>query len=169
MNVYVACRAARHNDIDHGAWIKVGADVDFVESQIDEMLARSPAPNAEEYFIESAICQTSWSSFAGSLYIDEETTVQELVETAQFIEEHDDAAIAALALGETLDEARRLMRDYQGDWPSFTDFAVNEVQGMGLPDIAERYFDVEMYAKNELRFDYITHKLGDVVHVFRNV
>lgn len=162
MKIYAACIAAHNEGIAHGQWIEV-TDADDVHDAIATMLKRSPVPGAEEYAIHD-------HDFP--VYVDEHHDVDELCEMAELIEEHDEAGIAAIHLGDSLSEARRLMDGYQGEYGSFADFAITFAQeNMGLPDVALEYFDFELYAQNELRHDYITHRVSEFAytHVFLNV
>lgn len=162
MKIYSACIAAHHAGFTHGQWIEITTP-DEVHDAIATMLKRSPVPGAEEYVIHN-------HDFP--VYVDEHHDIDELCEMAQFIEEHDEAGIAAIQLGESLSEAKRLIDDYQGEYGSFADFACTYVsENMELPDVALRYFDFEMYAQNELRHDYITHRVTErgYTHVFANV
>lgn len=162
MKIYAACIAAHHAGITHGQWIEVTTP-DDVHDAIATMLKRSPVPNADEDAIHDHDLP---------VYVDEHHDVDELCGMAEFIEEHDEAGIAAIQLGESLSEAKRLMGDYQGEYGSFADFACTYVsENMELPDVALRYFDFEMYAQNELRHDYITHRVTEYgnAHVFANV
>lgn len=162
MKIYAACLAAHHAGITHGEWIDV-TDADEVHDAIATMLKRSPVPNAEEHII---------LNHTFPVYVDEHADIDELCETVEFIEEHDQAGVAAIQLGESLSEAQRLIGGYQGEYGSFADFACTYVkENMELPDVALRYFDFELYAQNELRHGYITHRVTEYgyTHVFANV
>ena len=169
MKIYAACIASHHAGLTHGQWIDV-TDADDVHDSIATMLKRSPVPGAEEYAIRD-------HDFP--VYVDEHHDVDELCEMASFIEEHDEAGIAAIQLGESLSEAKRLMDGYQGEYGSFADFACTFAsENMELPDhwlirrdVALRYFDFELYAQTELRHDFITHRVTEYgyTHVFLNV
>jgi len=51
IRIYVACLAAYNNGKLHGAWIDATQDIDDIQCQINQMLADSPEPDAEEYAI----------------------------------------------------------------------------------------------------------------------
>lgn len=50
--IYVACLAAYNNGYLHGAWLSANRDVDEIYAEIQEMLAKSPIENAEEFAIQ---------------------------------------------------------------------------------------------------------------------
>ena len=49
--IYVACLAAYNNGKLHGEWIDADMDADMIEDAVQEMLAKSPIPTAEEWAI----------------------------------------------------------------------------------------------------------------------
>ncbi len=49
--IYIACLAAYNNGYLHGKWIDATQDVDSIYSNIRNVLASSPIPDAEEWAI----------------------------------------------------------------------------------------------------------------------
>ena len=46
--IYVACLASYNAGKLYGRWIDANQDADDIQSEVDAMLAASPAPDAEE-------------------------------------------------------------------------------------------------------------------------
>ena len=81
IRIYVACLAAYNNGKLHGAWIDATQDLDDIQDQINQMLADSPEPDAEEYAIHD------YEGFDG-YGLSEYEGIQSVHEIACFIEEH---------------------------------------------------------------------------------
>lgn len=47
--IYIACLASYNNGILYGKWIDANQDVSALEGEIQEILAESPMPDAEEW------------------------------------------------------------------------------------------------------------------------
>ncbi len=168
--IYVACLAAYNNGILHGRWIDCNQDVEDIRAEIDQMLAESPEPGAEEFAIHD-------TDNLGGLHVDEFEDIEKLAELSMLIEEQGDIAAQVVSYCGGLDylsEARRkLEENYQGVWDSMGDWAENYLESSGwlekIPQELRFYFDFEKYALN-FRYagDIFVIEAGGEVHVFWN-
>lgn len=79
--IYVACLAAYNNGKLHGEWIDCDQDADDIWAEIEEMLANSPEPDAEEWAIHDF---ENWHG----IEISENEDIKKLAELAELIKEH---------------------------------------------------------------------------------
>jgi antirestriction protein len=106
------------------------------------MLAKSPVPGAEEYAIHD------YEGF-GDLVINESHDLDEVAETAEFIAEHDDVALAALSNYHYLDDAKRHVDEgFAGVYCSVTEYAeqlFDECYAHDIPENLRCYIDYEKF------------------------
>lgn len=170
--IYVASLADYNAGILHGLWIDLPADEDDVWKQIHAMLAASPAAKAEGREAEEFAVH-DYEGF-GEYRVSEWSSIKELVEMAEAIEEHG-AAFAAYydnaASGVSLEDAVEKFQDaYLGEWDSFTQYVEETIVPeltSSWPEEAQLYFDVESYARDLEGFYTLEAPTG--VWVFRNV
>lgn len=79
--IYCACLSAYNNGKLHGRWIDCDQDADDIWEEINEMLAASPEPDAEEWAIH---CYENWEG----IEISEHESIERIAELAQLLEEH---------------------------------------------------------------------------------
>lgn len=118
--IYCACLSAYNNGKLYGRWIDCDQDADDIWIEINEMLAASPEPDAEEWAVHDF---EGWHGLTISEYPD----VEEICTWAELIVEHG-AAIAkfigwAKDVGITAD-ADEFQARYCGHWESSQKFAL---------------------------------------------
>ena len=115
--IYVACLAAYNNGYLHGQWIDANQDKDNIYSEIQDMLSKSPIPNAEEWAIHD------YEGFGG-LRLSEYEDIEKVADIAVLIEEHGQAWCAyAGYVGMEYATKEGFEEAYQGEWDSEEDFA----------------------------------------------
>lgn len=166
LRIYVACLAAYNNGILHGEWIDVdGKDADDIQAEVAAMLASSPIPNAEEW----AIHDHEGFPFGT---VGEYTSLTEIVEIAEAIEEHGEVFIAALKYWGDKEDARKAAAEgYQGEYKSEEDWAESFLEDTGsladVPENLRNYIDFEAYARDaRLSGDVVFVEGDNGVHVF---
>ena len=110
--IYVACLAAYNQGHLHGTWIDADQDADAIHEEIQQMLAESPVPDAEEWAIHD------YEGFGG-LNLSEYEDIERVAEFGQLLAEHGPAfgayaghvgADYATAFAEPLKDAHELSR-----------------------------------------------------------
>lgn len=161
--IYVACLAAYNNGILHGQWIEANQEAEDIQTEIKEMLAKSPITNAEEWAIHD------YEGF-GSLRLSESEDIAQVAETAALIEEHGQAWCAyADHVGMDYATKEGFEEEYQGKWDSEEDFAEHIAEEtMEIPEHLQCYIDYEKLARDLFINDYFSVE-GDSykVYVFR--
>ena len=79
--IYCACLSAYNNSKLHGEWIDCDQDSSDIWEEINEMLAQSPEPDAEEWAIHDF---ENWHG----IKISEYESIERIAELAQLLEEH---------------------------------------------------------------------------------
>ena len=165
--IYVADLAAYNQGVLHGAWIDATQDPEDIEAEIQEILSKSPVPDAEEFAIHD------YEGF-GSLRLSEFEPIEKVSQVAKLIEEH--GTMFAELVGHFggaryIDEAIEAMEErYQGAHKSLEDWAYEYAKDTGL-ECAEpyvNYIDWERFARDaEMGGDIFTIETDDgMVHVF---
>ena len=165
--IYVADLAAYNQGVLHGAWIDATQDSEDIEAEIQEILSKSPVPDAEEFAIHD------YEGF-GSLRLSEFEPIEKVSQVAKLIEEH--GTMFAELVGHFggaryIDEAIEAMEErYQGAHKSLEDWAYEYAKDTGL-ECAEpyvNYIDWERFARDaEMGGDIFTIETDDgMVHVF---
>jgi antirestriction protein len=151
LRIYVACLAAYNNGSLHGAWIEASSDVEEMQGQVSEMLARSPVPEAEEYAIHDYELPVNIGEYAG---------LQAVADIAEFMEEAHDDDVAKAALGVTcgdVKDARDLLEEYCGHFDTLRELGENYADDcLEIPDHVQPYFDYEAYGR-DLSYDMQEH------------
>lgn len=132
--IYVASLSDYNAGRLHGAWLDAAQEPEFLWSGINEMLAASPEPIAEEWAIHD------YEGF-GSLRLSEYADINMVSKIALGIAEHG-AAYSAWAdhLGHGAWEQLDAFADcYMGHWDSLTDYAEDFLDGLGLHQIIEQH------------------------------
>jgi antirestriction protein len=164
IRIYMACLAAYNNGYLHGRWIDATIGEDAIWTEIKEMLAASPIEDAEEHALHD------YEGFEG-LRLSEYEGVSEIVEKAEFIEEHGKlGALVAEHFGGSVEEAKDALDDaYAGPYNSLADFAeeMTEQSGAEIPESLRHYIDYEAMGRDMGVNDVFTIEAAfDEVHIF---
>jgi antirestriction protein len=142
--IYVACLSAYSAGYLHGSWIDAVQDVDLMRADIAEMLAASPAPEAEEWAIHDT------SGFDG-VTIGEYESLHKIAAIVELLETHPGAVVSAFLDGwgdRDSDELVSVFEDvHGGSWSSVEDFA-DEVL---VPSDARDALGEELYGYLDLK------------------
>jgi antirestriction protein len=159
--VYVACLSSYNAGTLHGAWVDA-IDADELREGIEEMLADSPADDAEEWAIHDS---EDWGEYP----VREHEDIDELTEIGRLIEEHGDA-FAAYAANVGGDATENDFQDaYCGEWDSEREYAENTMGDLyNIPDHLVYYIDYDAVARDWFCSDYYSIEGGAGVFVFRN-
>jgi len=140
-------------------WVDIeNMDIDDLNDKILDFLG-----DHEEWFI------SDYEDFPD--YLGEYTTVEEIMETAEYVREYGHEVVSAfLDMGRILDE---IEDSYDGTWESEEDFTENLLDSCGMfseiPEWAVYYFDLEAYTKDLFMTDYTSVRTSDYQYmVFRN-
>lgn len=168
--IYVASLSDYNAGRLHGEWLDATQELEDLEQAVQEMLARSPTPGAEEYAVHD------YEGF-GRLYVDEYLPLGTIARLAAGIAEH---GRAFTAWAHTLDSAHldenlgRFEDFYVGTFESLAEFAEHELEAWGV-DLEELgpeglrpyiHFDMDAYAR-DLSYDFRVEADEDgQVHVF---
>lgn len=130
--IYVACLAAYNNGILHGQWIDAAQDSSAIRAEIDDMLADSPIPDAEEWAVHN------YDGLPSNL--GEWPDLDQLAQIAEGIDQHGDAFRAYLAWADD-DKATvdAFVNCYIGEYLNRADFAEDWLENSGqLADVPEQ-------------------------------
>lgn len=151
MKIYVACLSSYNNGILYGKWIDVsGAMVDEIRDSINEMLEKSPIPDAEEYAIHDYDNMPNLGEYCGLEYISD---YAQLVESAEQYGYKPEEVIAVVDhFGGNIDDALDVIENSHGVWDCFQDYADNFADEMlaceSRDSYASRYFDYDQHARD---------------------
>jgi len=214
MRIYVACLSSYNAGKLHGEWIDCeGLDADDLTTEVEAMLASSPAPNVMRRGHECNHCGSKWTTtlsgdvdrvpfdcpkcnanpegttftaafgsaeeyaihdhegFQG-FNVGEFSSLAEIAEFVELVEQHGDAARAAASFCTDTDDIRKTCEDrYAGEWSSLEEYAEDMLEncGMldGLPENLRCYFDFQSFGRDlELGGDVTTARLNGTLHVF---
>ena len=165
--IYVACFAAYNAGKLHGRWIDAKQKPDEIQDAIQQILATSPEPGAEEWAIHD------YEGF-GSLNLSEHVGIERVCELAAFIEEHGQLGAELMNyVGGSLEEARQSMVDnYCGEYESLEHYAEQFAEDCGylnqVPENLRNYINFESMGRDmELNGDIFTLELSfQELHVF---
>lgn len=167
IRIYVADLAAYNNGKLHGVWIDATEDPDTIQDQINDMLAKSPEPDSEEWAIHD------YEGFDG-YKLSEYQGIESVHEIAWLISDYPSVGAALLIqFNGDVEEARTAYDDnYRGCYSSVADFAqdLTEETTTEIPKHLEHYIDYESMGRDmELSGDIFTIETGyNEVHVFWN-
>ena len=161
--IYVACLSSYSNGIHYGAWLDATQEVEDIQEQIKQLLAKSPMPDAEEIAVHA------FEDF-GSLSIGEYESIQEIQEKAVFIVEHGELGAELLAhYGNLKDATDALENYYVGEHESELDYAIHLFDECYLPDIPKNiqfYIDYDKFCRDIFINDYFSVEVEGRCHVF---
>ena len=126
-----ACLSAYNNSRLHGAWIDLNRDPSDVQSDIDQMLANSPEPGADECAVHD------YEGF-GPIRISEYESLDRLTDLAQRIEKYGPAFAAWVHHCEP-EDLGDFAESYAGDWNSRTDYVEDLVDHLGITDLIDAH------------------------------
>jgi antirestriction protein len=161
--IYVACLASYNSGILHGKWIEA-TDADVIREEVDEMLAESSQPDAEEWAIHD------FEGFEG-MKIEEYDDFDKIAELAELIEEHG-AAYAAYAdnVGLEFATASDFEEAYMGEYDSEQAYAEESFDDCNkIPDHLANYIDYEAVTRDWFCGDYYSVDSPCGVYVFRSL
>lgn len=161
--IYVASLSDYNAGRLHGVWIDCDQTADEIGDEVQEMLARSTEPGAEEYAIHD---HENWSG----LPIGEWTTLEQIAEWAELLTEHGPAFAAYMLNDPTAEDFEE---SYQGEWRSEQDYAQDLAEDMGdLPTEyhwPRSYIDWDTATRDLFSGDYWSAEAaGGGVYVFRS-
>jgi antirestriction protein len=165
--IYVACLAAYNNGRLHGAWIDANQSPEDIWSEVNDMLAASPEPGAEEWAIHD------YEGF-GELRLSEWESFERVSAIATGIAEHGSAFAAWLSYDNSRDpkDTDAFLDAYRGEWDSLRAYAEEWADETGLYAAAEKagspYVTVDIDAlERDLDIELHTAPAdGYRVHVF---
>jgi antirestriction protein len=164
--IYVACLASYNNGVLYGRWIDVDGDGDDIRYEVDEMLAQSPAPGAEEWAIHD---HEGWP-----VSVSESHDFDELAALAELLDDYDEDVIRAacdVSDDETAEELRGTIEDrYCGAFDREGDYAEEFATGCyDIPEHLQYYIDYEKMERDlELGGDISRIEINGVFHIFTN-
>lgn len=147
-----------------GKWVDVtDMTQDDLWEAINEVLAMSKEPNAEEYEI---------ADYDGFYHL--RPYADRVLEVAKALNEHGEAyALYTHHVGEMSATQERFDDAYCGQWSSFLDYATalfDELYLDTIPDSIRFYIDYEAFARDLEINDYFWEKSQDLkVHIFRHI
>ena len=164
IHIYVACLAAYNNGHLHGRWIDATLGEAHIHEQTRAMLKASPIQMAEEWAIHD------YEGFEGAS-LSEYASFEHVAELAEFIAEHETLGGELVAYyGGELEDAKKRMELYYGEFSSLEDYAREFVEDCGptIPDSLANYIDYEAMGKDmEMNGDVITVQTAhDEIHIF---
>ena len=172
--IYVASLADYNEGRLYGAWIDAAQDEDELGRAVQEMLARSPSPGAEEWAIHD------YEGF-GLLHLSEFESLAAVAKVAKGIAEHGPAFAAWAARVGADSELLDAFEDaYMGEWQDGKEFAEQMLDDMGeLEELKSKLSD---HLAPYVEIDYDSYfddlvlggqigtmeKLDGGIYVFRN-
>ncbi len=130
--IYVASLSDYNAGRLHGRWIDANQSVEDIETEIQEMLAVSPEPDAEEWAIHD------YDGF-GVLHLHEYEALEFVGEVAGGIGLHGEAFAAFVVAAERHRERFVFFEDlYQGTWESVETYGRSLVEEQGVQQILDQ-------------------------------
>ncbi|MBW4622356.1 MAG: antirestriction protein ArdA [Cyanosarcina radialis HA8281-LM2] len=163
--IYVACLAAYNNGKLHGRWIDVERDAASIRSEIHQMLASSPEPDAEEWAIH-------WYENWEGIEIGENEDIERVANLAEMLMKHGVAFAAYCQYRGKDAEEEGFLENYAGEYETESDFAQELWQELGLLQQSENlgidnYINWEAIARDLFISDYYSVEVGErQVYVF---
>ena len=165
IRIYVADLAAYNAGYLHGVWIDATQDIEDIQDEINQLLAASPVPDAEEYAIHD------YEGFDG-YRLGEYAGIETAHDVASFIEEFPAFGAELLNHFTRIEEARSAVEnDYCGCYSSLADYAQELTEETtDIPQNVAYYIDYERMGRDmEMNGDVFTIETGlNEVHVFWN-
>jgi antirestriction protein len=117
----------------HGAWVAADQEPDGIWEDINEVLASSPEPGAEEWAIHD------YDGF-GPLRLSEYESVERLSQLGLGIAEHGEPFAAYASVVESGDELVENFSDsYLGHWESLSAYAEEYLDDIGIDDLLDAH------------------------------
>lgn len=163
--MYVVCLASEEKGISHGVWINALLPFETIQKQIDEMIEKSPAPDAKRYAIRS------YRGF-GSFEIEENESIEfeVRIKALLFVKYGELASRVFDSCHKDLDDTvLALTHHYIGAYASERDFAMKLFNHSYLknPDTEiEPYLNYNQFRKHIFERDYFSLRVENKTHVF---
>jgi len=162
IRIYVACLASYNNGTLHGRWIDASQGLEHIQGEVSAMLNASGVEDAEEWAIHD------YEGFKG-IRLSEYEGFEQVVEYAEFIEEH--GALGGKVYGHynDLDDAKSALTEhYYGEYESIADYAEQYVSDtMEVPTSLTFYVDYEKMGRDlEINDVLAIETAHNEVHVF---
>ena len=166
-NAVWVCSVADYNEgYLHGEWVDLDLidTVEELQEAIEDILKDSPVEKAEE-----------WGFFdydLGGIHIGENEDLEEVINIAKGLREHDSAFVAFHnCFGST--DLEEFEERYQGKYDSVKDYAEQFLEDTGtiatIPENLRYYFDYEKYAHDlEISGDINAEYIDGKCHIFLN-
>jgi len=167
--IYIACLASYNAGILHGKWFDIDdySDVEELQGAINEMLAESPEPDAEEYAIHD------WEGFGG-YNVEEYDSISDLFTIGELIGKH--GTIIADFLGHYMCDlselAEKFYEAYCGCYKDEEEYAselFDELYAHDIPDNVKFYIDYALFTRDLFTSDCFSISDDDGCHVFYNI
>ncbi len=143
--VWIGSLADYNAGVLHGAWLDAAQEPEELEAAVDDLLARSPTPGAEEWAIFD-------SDDFGGLRIDEHEGLDTVSRLARGLVEHGPAFAAwAEIAGREPDDLGRFGAAYLGRWDSLLQYAEQLFEDLGYAELLAQALPREM--QPYVRFD----------------
>ena len=163
-DIYVVDQVAFKAGKKNGVWIDATQDLEIINSQIADLLARNPVEPTGEVVIHNS------NGFSDFHYkIDEETSIEYIHEVALFLREFEGVGLAALMYDSDLDGARDYVENkYQGSFKTKEEFAAKHFAGLySIPEQVSYFIDYAKAANDLFADSYIAIQLSSgELHVF---
>ena len=168
LSIYVASLSDYNSGILHGRWISCLKGSDFIQDQINEMLAESPAAQKYNEIAEE------WAIHDYDFYgvsLDESEDLEQLTELADALQEHGESLAVYL---ETLGtrEFSGFEDAFCGIYDSEEAYAqelTDEMMPHDAPSFLTQYFDYEAFSRDLFMSDNFSCRVSGGVAVFRNI
>jgi antirestriction protein len=161
--IYVASLSDYNSGTLHGQWIDADQEPDDIGSAVQEMLAASQEPHAEEWAIHD------FEDF-GSIFLGEWESFANISRLGKALAQHGRpfaywANYVGHGQGEELD---RFEASYMGVWGSLQDFLIDATEDYGLGRTLDEH--VPSGLRPYVRFDYelLAHDMAGDLHVARD-
>ena len=164
IRIYVACLAAYNSGHLHGSWIDALQGEAHIWEQTQAMLKASPETEAEEWAIHD------YEGFEG-VNLSEYASFETVAAIAEFIEEHGTLGGKLIShYGGDLEDAKKRMEDYLGEYSSLEDYAREFTQDCGpeIPESLSYYIDYAAMGRDmEINGGFISIQTAhDEIHIF---
>ena len=161
--IYVACLASYNSGLLYGEWIDADQEEDSIVEEIQQMLANSSIPNAEEYAIHD------YDDF-GSISLSEYESIQTVHDIAQFIKEHGELGAELIGHLGDLESAKNAMENnYHGQHDSELAYAMELFDDCYIHDVPKHiqdYIDYEAFSRDLFINDYYSIDVNGETHIF---
>jgi antirestriction protein len=159
--IYIACLASYNNGILYGKWIDADQSSEDLEVEIQEILAKSPTANAEEWAIHD------YSDF-DDIKLSEYEDLETISEVAQNIVEHGELFIELYK--DTYDIANSLdmiENRFIGTYDSVVEYLEETTDLSEVPQHLQYYIDFEHMARDlELGGEITTFRINSETAIF---